>query len=320
MNNMDRKAIRRRVGSTGWIVLIYYVLINVCAVAGIAFEAAAAMVKSASFGIDAMMDAAMDAATSAWGYVAAMVIGMIILFAWKKRKFWREQIWAKGRPMKCGDFFGILVIFLSAQLVYQFYVMALEVGLNVFGLSMLEGLELMASTSDSFSMFLYIGILAPIVEEILCRGLVLRTLMPFGKKFAIFASAFLFGMFHGNILQVPFAFLVGLVLGYVAAEYSIAWAMILHMINNLVLGDMLTRLIPGEIASTVVMWVVLVICAVAAIIVVVRRRDEITAWHRSSAVVPGVYKRFFGSGGVITFTVLMVLSMIATCFTLITPM
>ena len=145
MNNMDRKAIRRRVGSTGWIVLIYYVLINVCAVAGIAFEVAAAMVKSASFGMDAMMDAAMEAATSAWGYVAAMVIGMIILFAWKKWKFWREQIWAKGRPMKCGDFFGILVIFLSAQLVYQFYVIALEVGLNVFGLTMLEGLELMAS-------------------------------------------------------------------------------------------------------------------------------------------------------------------------------
>ena len=317
---MDRKALRKRVGSTGWIALIYYVLMNICAVAGMAAEVAVAMVEASAFGMDAMMDAAMEAAASGWGYVAATVIGMIILFAWKKRKFWREQIWMKGRPMKCGDFFGILVIFLSAQLVYQFYVMALEVGLNVFGLTMLEGLELMASTADSFSMFLYIGILAPIVEEILCRGLILRTLMPFGKKFAIFASAFLFGMFHGTILQVPFAFLVGLVLGYVAAEYSIAWAMILHMVNNLVLGDMLTRLIPDEITSTVTMWVVLVICAVAAIIVVVRRRNEITAWHRSCAVVPGAHKCFFGSAGVITFTVLMVLSMIATCFTLITPM
>ena len=311
---------RKRVGSTGWTVLLYYVLMNVCAVAGVAFEAAAAMVKSASLGMDAMMDAVTAAATSAWGYVAAIIIGMIILFAWKKRKFWREQIWAKGRPMKCGDFFGILVIFLSAQLVYQFYVMVLEVVLNLFGLSMMDGLELMASTADSFSMFLYIGILAPIVEEILCRGLVLRTLMPFGKKFAVFASAFLFGMFHGNILQVPFAFLVGLVLGYVAAEYSIAWAMILHMINNLVLGDMLTRLIPDQIFSSVTLWVVLLICTVAAIIVVVRRRDAITGWFRSNFVMPGVYKCFFSSGGVITFTVLMVLSMIATCFTLITPM
>ena len=316
---MDRKAIRRRVGSTGWIVLIYYVLINVCAVAGMAAEVAMAMVEASSAGMDAMMDAAMDAATSAWGYIAAMVIGMIILFAWKKRKFWREQIWAKGRPMKCGDFFGILVIFLSAQLLYQFYVMALEVGLNVFGLTMLEGLELMTSTSDSFSMFLYIGILAPIVEEILCRGLVLRTLMPFGKRFAIVASAFLFGMFHGNILQAPMAVLVGLVLGYVAAEYSIAWAMILHMINNMVLGDILTRLIPSETAATIVLWIVLLISFIGAVIVLVRRGSEITAWKNSAVSVPGVYKRFFSSGGVITFTILMVLSMIATLFTLITP-
>lgn len=315
---MNNKALRKRVGSTGWMVLLYYILMNVCAVIGSIIETAVAMAGALPDGMDAMYDAAMEDSGGAWGYIAAAVIGMIVLLAWKKRRYWREQIWAKGRPMKCGDFFGILAIFLSGQLFYQIYVITLEVGLNICGLTMLEGLEQMASTSDGFGMFLCIAILAPITEEILCRGLILRTLMPYGKRFAIVASAFLFGMLHGNILQIPFAFLVGLVLGYVAAEYSIAWAMVLHMINNLVVGDMLTRLFPNEVFSSVILWAVILICAVAAIIVVIRRWNGITAWHRSNAVVPGVYQCFFSSGGVITFTVLMAVSAIATCFTIIT--
>ena len=198
--------------------------------------------------------------------------------------------------------------------------MALELGLNICGLTLMEGLELMAATNDSFSMFLYIGILAPIAEELLCRGLILRTLMPFGKRMAIIGSAFLFAMFHGNILQTPFAFLVGLMLGYVAAEYSVAWAMVLHMVNNLVLGDMITRVFPDEVVNSIVLWAVLLVSTAAAVVVLIRRRGEIAAWKGRNPIYPGVCSAFFGSGGVITFTILMVLSMIVTCFTLITSL
>ena len=321
MNDMDPKTMRKRVGSTGWMALLYYILLNVCV---IIFVMGETMVRSMEYIIqgdfDGIYDAAMEAAASGWGYLLATAIGFAILMLWKKRKFWREQIWKKGKPMKFCDFMAILAIFLCGQLVYQIYVIALEVGLNIFGLTMTEGIQAMTLDSDNLSMFLYMAVAAPIAEEILCRGLIQRTLMPFGKGFAIFASAFLFGMFHGNILQAPMAFLVGLVLGYVAAEYSIAWAMILHMINNMVLGDMLTRLIPNEVAASITLWIVLVICFIGAVIVLVRRGDEVTAWKNSAVSVPGVYKRFFSSGGVITFTILMVLSMVATCFSIITPM
>lgn len=312
---------RKRVGSTGWVALLYYILLNVCV---IIFVTGETMVRSMKYIVqgefDGIYDAAMEAAASGWGYLLATAIGFAILMLWKKRKFWREQIWKKGKPMRFSDFMAILAIFLCGQLVYQIYVIALEVGLNIFGLTMTEGIQAMTLDSDNLSMFLYMAVAAPIAEEILCRGLIQRTLMPFGKGFAIFASAFLFGMFHGNILQAPMAFLVGLVLGYVAAEYSIAWAMILHMINNMVLGDMLTRLIPNEVAASITLWVVLLICFIGAVIVLVRRGDAVTAWKNSAVSVPGVYKRFFRSGGVITFAILMVLSMVATCFSIITPM
>ena len=146
------------------------------------------------------------------------------------------------------------------------------------------------------------------------------TLMPYGKRMAIVGSAFLFALFHGNILQTPFAFLVGLVLGYVAAEYSVAWAMVLHMVNNLVLGDLLNRLFPNEMAASAVLWTVLLASSIGALIVLIRRRREISDWKRRNPMDPGACAAFFGSGGVVTFTVLMALSMIFTCFTLITPM
>ena len=317
---MDRKAMRRRVGSTGWMVLLYYVVMNVCVAVAMAVEVISSTTQSIISGdFRSIYDAVVEAAGSGWGYLIATAIGLLILLFWKKPKFWREQIWKKGKPMKFGDFLAILCLFLCGQLIYQIYVIILETGLNIFGLSMLEGIQSMMPDSDNFSMFLYACIAAPIAEELLCRGFVQRTLMPFGKGFAIFGSAFIFGLFHGNILQAPMAFLVGLVLGFVAAEYSIVWAMILHMINNMVLGDMLTRLIPDEITASIVLWAVLLLCAVGAIITLVRRGDAVTAWKRNSRAVPGAYKCFFSSGGVITFMVVMVLSMIFTCFALITP-
>ena len=36
--------------------------------------------------------------------------------------------------------------------------------------------------TDNFIMFLYAGILAPITEEILFRGVVQRTLLPWGRR------------------------------------------------------------------------------------------------------------------------------------------
>ena len=66
----------------------------------------------------------------------------------------------------------------------------------------------------------------------LFRGLILRTLRPFGKRFAIVMSAVLFGMFHGNLLQAPCAMVIGLLFGYAAMEHSILWAVALHVFIN----------------------------------------------------------------------------------------
>ena len=81
----------------------------------------------------------------------------------------------------------------------------------------------------------WVCIIAPVTEEYIFRGAMLRTLSHYGSGFAIVASAFAFGLMHGNMLQTPMAFLIGLVMGYVAAKSgNIRQSILIHLINNII--------------------------------------------------------------------------------------
>ena len=80
---------------------------------------------------------------------------------------------------------------------------------------------------------LYYVVIAPITEEILVRGMIMNSLAPVSRKFALIASALLFGLMHGNFNQMFNGFLLGLILGYIALKSgSIIPSIIAHMIVN----------------------------------------------------------------------------------------
>ncbi len=80
---------------------------------------------------------------------------------------------------------------------------------------------------------LYLLIVAPIAEEFVFRGIVLKTIAPYGKKLAIVVSAALFGLMHGNLTQFLGAFVCGIVFAAVDVKYgSIVPSIIVHMLNN----------------------------------------------------------------------------------------
>lgn len=317
-----KKGLRRHLGVTGWTLVIYYIILNVSVFLWVFAES---LLKSMRYILSgdmlAMEQALSEASESGWGYFLAALIGFVILLLWKKPRFWRQEIWARGKPMTCGSFFGILCVFLGGQLISQLMLVGLELVLNPFGLTIVEGVEALSVDPDNFSLFLYAGLLAPITEEILFRGLIQRSLLPFGKRFAIFCSAFTFGLFHGNLIQTPYAILVGLVLGYVAAEYSIGWAMLLHMINNLLIADSLNRLTAGlpEEAAAIVVWAVLLFFGVAAIVVLISKRKDIHAWRQQETINRTYLGCFFSSAGVIVFLILMTIMMVVSLYLMITP-
>ncbi len=72
-----------------------------------------------------------------------------------------------------------------------------------------------------------------IFEEYAMRGVVMNSLRRYGDMFAILMSAMMFGLMHGNMVQVPFAFAAGIVLGYVVIRTETLWTGVaIHFLNN----------------------------------------------------------------------------------------
>ncbi len=85
-----------------------------------------------------------------------------------------------------------------------------------------------------WSSFLLAAIFAPIFEEWLCRGMILRGLLTKMKPvWAIVVSALFFALIHMNPWQALNAFIIGLVMGYVYYKTgSLLLTMLIHFVNN----------------------------------------------------------------------------------------
>ncbi|MDO5510634.1 MAG: type II CAAX endopeptidase family protein [Weeksellaceae bacterium] len=85
--------------------------------------------------------------------------------------------------------------------------------------------------------FITICILAPLIEELLFRGFILRGMKNYGVNpwIAIPLSAFLFGAAHMNPWQLLGAGFIGLILGYIYWKTASLWLVIfLHALNNII--------------------------------------------------------------------------------------
>ena len=96
--------------------------------------------------------------------------------------------------------------------------------------------------------YVAVGILAPLTEEVVFRGAILRTLLGMMSKrnhwVAIMISAAVFGAVHGNAAQFVNALLMGLLLGWMYYRTrSLVPGILLHWVNN-TMAYILTNLLP----------------------------------------------------------------------------
>lgn len=91
-------------------------------------------------------------------------------------------------------------------------------------------------------------IFAPVVEELVFRGAILRTLLgTFNRHwYAIVLSALIFAVVHINIAQMPHAFIIGLLIGWMYYRTgSILPGTLFHWVNNTA-AFVIARLFPGN--------------------------------------------------------------------------
>lgn len=77
-------------------------------------------------------------------------------------------------------------------------------------------------------------LVAPVIEEMLFRGVILRSfLLNYSAPNAIILSSLLFAIFHLTISQLPAAFILGCLLGWLYLRTRSLWPSILaHFLNN----------------------------------------------------------------------------------------
>ena len=149
------------------------------------------------------------------------------------------------------------------------------------------------------------AIVPGLLEEFAFRGIVLGLLRPFGDAFAIIASSAVFGILHGNFEQMPFAFLVGLALGFIRVKSgSIAVCMAVHAANNLV--AVITSYAGGMSAAALnlvyTVYVLLALIAAVLGIVLLKYKGEFSFPEvRRPIAAKKVYLGFFFSPAMILF-------------------
>ena len=173
-----------------------------------------------------------------WLFIAA---GLSLLIWSFSKKFPMKRIYEHVAPRKmtiqsfamiCASLYGVR--FISKLFLGGIEKLLFEMGIPV---------TLVANTSEeltsSIIFVLYLGVMAPVVEEFIFRGFIGYRLERYGKVFTILFTALIFSLFHANITQEVFTFMAGIVFAYVAIEYGFQWAVVVHMMNNFIFAVVL---------------------------------------------------------------------------------
>lgn len=153
---------------------------------------------------------------------------VLAIFAWRKYTPFKRDYLA-SRPWAALFWVAIMAfgIILPSEQLQEW-----------MGTDMPEAMEqlLMRMMGNPFG-YLAIGIMAPLAEEVVFRGAILRTLLRvFGNRWhwvAIAISALVFGAVHGNLPQFVHATIIGMLLGWMYYRTgSIVPGIVLHWVNN----------------------------------------------------------------------------------------
>ncbi|MFF2889377.1 CPBP family intramembrane glutamic endopeptidase [Paenibacillus sp. NPDC057967] len=164
------------------------------------------------------------------GVLLALILLAVVTRQEKKRSLWEFCGFRAIGMRRIGFFIGL------GMLLSLMFGIILE--LDVWGqLAVSHEQKVSAElASDSILMVgVTAGILIPFMEEIMLRGLVLRTLYHvYSLTTAVIAQAVLFALLHTAPLQMSYTFLLGLLFAWAALRMKSLWAsVIMHISFNL---------------------------------------------------------------------------------------
>ena len=176
-------------------------------------------------------------------------------------------------------------------------------------------LEQMIGDTNIWLTIVFVVIIAPIVEEIMFRHIIINKLRKYGSGIAIFTSAFAFGLYHGNLFQMFYAFGIGLVLATTLYKTGrLRYAIILHIAINFI-GSVLPLglLSPNPLIVGLCMLGLFGLVGTGFVLGIITLCKTDYARLKMERVPKGSMKAFFLNAGIIVF-IITILAMVARTF------
>lgn len=144
-----------------------------------------------------------------------------------------------------------------------------------------ESIEAASSQGEFFAQVFCVCLVPAILEEFLCRGVIMRMLKPYGIAVSMTVSALAFTILHFDIYSFLIIFMLGMLLSAVKILTGSIWACVLmHFSNNLaaiisafiISEQMTTALTTVNIAS-------LILFPVCLILMIKKMTDNVTGFR-----------------------------------------
>lgn len=285
----------KQVGKSG----LYFIILQFCIAFVLVFVVSMFMVSSVIWNTNGelrlddllemmviliMITTALSSFLSGW---------LVVRSAQKKLHIDKAELRRKN-PWDMGLILKYTVIAMGFSTIAGFVVMGLDMIVNLFDIRLTTpDFSLTSDMTSNIFMLLSVLVVAPIFEELLCRGVILRTLQRYNTRFAIIVSSIIFGLLHMNIIQGLPAFAIGLVFAYVSVKAnSVIPSMIMHFINNafaMVATAMIGRFTFAEIGFLVFE----ILMMLFAVYYLVSHRNQFLQDEDLNVSAKGYYRRFF---------------------------
>ena len=264
-------------------------------------------------------------------YLFALPVLLVILSKVPARK-------AEGRPMRVKEWLGCFLICFGLMYIGSFiseYVVSFLSAMT--GKDYTNALNDLIDFNDLSNLWvtaLFTVVIAPIGEELVFRKLIIDRTRKYGAATSIIISALLFGLMHGNVFQLFYAFLLGLVLGYMYyTTGKVLPCMLMHAAVNffgsivvvlLTYGIDLEAIESGDMIAVLELvskhWIQLALlavftlfiyaCMVCAIVIPIANRKKIVLDKGESPIPRGLLKKVvIFNGGMIVLWVVFALQL-----------
>lgn len=169
-----------------------------------------------------------------WSLTINGITSLFFIFPvvlWLYRRDWRlRPAWRRPAKLKAPD--GIWSFLWGGSMA-----IALNLLLSLLQIfqrfpSYGEQTQKMTENVSFIWIVLWTAVVAPLVEEVVCRGLVYRRLRDYvGVWPAVLVSGLMFGIYHGNVVQGIYASVLGILMALLVEITGSLWASILFHVG-----------------------------------------------------------------------------------------